>query len=142
LHYRLWTAFGYSGDASVPMQLVSVAASLASVYLVHRIALRVGATPLMALAAAGWTAFSYGFWVYSLEADTYVAPLPFVLLSILLLFDVRPTDWCGLTSPAAPPAPRRVHTRPRAGSARNAHAPSCTGFRSMSRVTALPNRSA
>jgi hypothetical protein len=98
LHYRFWTACGYSGDATVPMQLISVAASLASVYLVHRIAIRVGATPLMALAAAGWTAFSFGFWVYSLEADTYLAPLPFVLLSILLLFGVRPTDWRALTT--------------------------------------------
>jgi hypothetical protein len=70
-NYRLWSALGYSGDATVPMQLVSVTASLVSVYLVYRIALRVGAPPLMALAAAGWTAFSYGFWVYSVEVDPY-----------------------------------------------------------------------
>jgi hypothetical protein len=99
-NYRLWSALGYSGDATVPMQLVSATASLVSVYLVYRTALRVGAPPLMALAAAGWTAFSYGFWVYSVEVDPYLPPIPFVLLSILVLFDVRPTDWRGLTSPA------------------------------------------
>ncbi|WNG85910.1 hypothetical protein C6A87_018540 [Mycobacterium sp. ITM-2016-00317] len=102
LHYRLWTAFGYSADATVPMEVLSVAASLATLYLVHRIALRVGAPPLMALAAAGWTAFSYGFWVYSVEADTYLLPLPAVLVAVLVLFDIRPKEWSGIRGPAVP----------------------------------------
>ena len=101
VHYRLWTTLGYSGNATVPMEVTSVIASLASVYLVYRIALRVGATPFMALAAAGWTAFSFGFWVYSLEAETYVAPIPFMLLSILLLFRVHPTGWRHVSGKAA-----------------------------------------
>lgn len=99
LHYRAWTAFGYSANATVPMELLSVAASLTTVYLVHRIALRVGAPPVMALAAAGWTAFSYGFWVYSVEADTYLLPLPAVLLVVLGLFGIRPTEWGGIADP-------------------------------------------
>jgi hypothetical protein len=102
LHFRVWTAFGYSADATVPMEVLSAAASLATVYLVHRIALRVGAPPLMALAAAGWTAFSYGFWVYSVEADTYLLPLPAVLLAVLVLFDIRPTEWSGIRGPTVP----------------------------------------
>lgn len=98
LFYRLWTALGYSGDAALPMETLSVVASLASLYLVFRIACRVGVVPIMALAAVGWTAFGFGFWVYSLEAETYLAPVPFMLWSILVLIDVRPTHWRHLTA--------------------------------------------
>ena len=97
LNYRVWTAFGYTGNATVPMQLASATAGLVSLYLVYRIALRVGATPQMALAATGWTAFSCGFWVYSVEGDTYLVPIPFVLLSILLLLELGPIGGVGLT---------------------------------------------
>ncbi|MUL80865.1 MULTISPECIES: hypothetical protein [unclassified Mycolicibacterium] len=97
VNYRVWTAFGYAGNAAVPMQLVSAAAGLVSLYLIYRIALRVGATPQMALAAVGWTAFSFGFWVYSLEGDTYLVPIPFVLLSILLLLELGSVGHGALT---------------------------------------------
>jgi hypothetical protein len=90
VNYRVWTIFGYTGDAEVPMQLASAAAGLVSLYLIYRIALRVVTAPQMALAAAAWTAFSFGFWVYSLEGDTYLLPIPFMLLSILLLFELGP----------------------------------------------------
>lgn len=96
VHYQLWVAVGYTGNATIPMQVASVAASLATVYLVYRLALRTGASSLMAAAAAGMTAFSYGFWVYSLEAETYIVPLPFALASALLLFDTRVADLRGL----------------------------------------------
>ncbi|ADG76730.1 Glycosyltransferase RgtA/B/C/D-like domain-containing protein OS=Tsukamurella paurometabola (strain ATCC 8368 / DSM / CCUG 35730 / CIP 100753 / JCM 10117/ KCTC 9821 / NBRC 16120 / NCIMB 702349 / NCTC 13040) OX=521096 GN=Tpau_0076 PE=4 SV=1 [Tsukamurella paurometabola] len=92
VNFRLWEALGYAGDAVVPMQVLSVSASLVSVWLVYRIALRVGASLPLSLAATGWVAFSFGFWVYSLEADTYLLPIPFLLWSVMLMLDVIAAD--------------------------------------------------
>lgn len=85
IHYLVWEAFGYGGNATVPMQILSVLASLISAWLIYRIALRIGAGLPLALVATGWACFSFGFWVYSLEADTYLLPMPFLLWAILLL---------------------------------------------------------
>lgn len=84
-NFLLWRALGYGGNAAVPMQVLSVAAGLCSVWLTYRIAVRAGVPSVLAGTAAGWLAFSFGFWVYSVEADTYLLPMPFLLAAVLLL---------------------------------------------------------
>jgi hypothetical protein len=93
LHYNAWTVFGYSGNATIPMQSISVVASLVSVYLVYRIALRIGIPVLLSLACAGWSVFAFGFWAYGLEACTYLLPMPFMLSSVLCLLGIRQCDF-------------------------------------------------
>jgi hypothetical protein len=93
LHYLAWTFFGYSGNATIPMQLISVVASLISIYFIYRIAQRIGIPTLLSLACAGWSAFAFGFWVYSLEAVTYNLPIPFMLCSLQLLLGIEQRDF-------------------------------------------------
>jgi hypothetical protein len=93
LHYLAWTFFGYSGNATIPMQLISVVASLLSIYLIYRIARRIGIPTLLSLTCAGWSAFAFGFWVYSLEAVTYNLPIPFMLCSVQLLLGMQRSDF-------------------------------------------------
>lgn len=88
VNYDVWTALGYEPDAVVPMQAFSALTGLISLFLIYRIAGRLGVSVPFAIAVMGWTAFTFGFWVYSLEGDTYLLPIPFVLLSVLLLFRI------------------------------------------------------
>lgn len=80
--YRLWQALGYASGAAVPMQVLSLLASIATLGIVARLALSwsltASSTVLLLFAIAG----CQGYWFYSVEAETYVLPLPFMLMAL------------------------------------------------------------
>lgn len=74
-----WRAFGYSGHAELPVRLLNVLASIASLALVLVI-LRSLAVPFhLALLSAVSVAFSYAYWLYTGQCETYIMPIPFIL---------------------------------------------------------------
>ena len=73
--------FGYSGDALLVMQVMSALAGAAAIGVVHSLSMQIirdrALSAIISLACAG----SYAFWWYSVEADTYIIPLLFVLIA-------------------------------------------------------------
>jgi hypothetical protein len=91
--FRLARTFGYSGDPMLPLQVLNAIAGSLTAGLLTRIGLRRGyGRALSALAALG-CAVSYGVWWYSVEAETYVLPLPFVVYAMdrTITSGARPT---------------------------------------------------
>jgi len=80
-HYNAWRSLGYTGGVELPVQALNIIASLAALAVLFHICLRLGCPMPLTLLCLGGTAFSYGFWWYSVECETYILPLPFVLLS-------------------------------------------------------------
>ncbi|MEN8219081.1 MAG: glycosyltransferase family 39 protein [Pseudomonadota bacterium] len=79
--YDLWLFLGYKGNAELPMQINNVIAGIVTLFLVYLIARRLEMTVYFSLLCLGMVSMSYGFWRYSVEAETYILPLPFILLS-------------------------------------------------------------
>jgi hypothetical protein len=79
--YDLWLFLGYKGNAELPMQINNVIAAIVSLFLVYLIARRLEMSVYFSLLCLGMVSMSYGFWRYSVEAETYILPLPFILLS-------------------------------------------------------------
>ncbi len=79
--YDLWLFLGYQGNASLPMQINNVIAGIMTLFLVYLIARRLEMSVYFSLLCMGMVSMSYGFWRYSVEAETYILPLPFILLS-------------------------------------------------------------
>lgn len=89
----LWRAFGYPGTALWPARVVNILASLAALGALAAIVRRLRfSRPVGFLAVAG-TAFSFAYWRYSNEPETYVIPLAFVVLSIHRLLLIRADPW-------------------------------------------------
>jgi len=86
--YKAWQLAGYAGDAAVPMQLNNVIAAAVALLLLFRIAQRLGMADFHAVLCVAATAVSYGFWWYAVEAETYILPLPFILLCVLMLLNL------------------------------------------------------
>ena len=79
--FRAWQWLGYTRDAELPAQILNVLGGVAALWVVSLLARRLGFPRLSALALLT-IAFSYGFWWYSVECETYILPTLFVLLSI------------------------------------------------------------
>ncbi|OAD20193.1 conserved hypothetical protein, membrane [Candidatus Thiomargarita nelsonii] len=79
--YDLWLFLGYKGNAELPMQINNVIAGIVTLFLVYLIARRLEMSVYFSLLCLGMVSMSYGFWRYSVEAETYILPLPFILLS-------------------------------------------------------------
>ena len=82
VYYRLWVWLGYTGDASFPLKAINALAGALTLSLMVRILLRLGADNLLTLIWVGATAASFGFWSYSTQAETYILPMPAILLGI------------------------------------------------------------
>lgn len=91
--YGLWRALGYSGDALLPMQVLSAASAGISVALVAWLGRRIGLTRPLALSAAAGTAVSSSFWAYAVLPDTYALPIPFVLFGFACLLQATNARW-------------------------------------------------
>lgn len=88
--YQFWLFFGYQGDAGLPMQINNIIASLVVLFIVYLIAKRLEISVHLSLLCLGALSVSYGFWWYSVESETYILPLFFILLSahrLMLLVD-------------------------------------------------------
>jgi hypothetical protein len=88
LIYTFAQAAGYSGNAAIPMKAISAAAGALGLWVMLRIMRRLAVDDRLALVWAGITAVSFGYWSYSTQADTYALPLPFLLLSVLIVIEL------------------------------------------------------
>lgn len=79
--YLLWGLVGFNGSPEVPMEMNNVVAGLAGLGLIYAIARRIGMSFQLSLASMVAVASSYSYWWYSVEAETYLLPIPFILLS-------------------------------------------------------------
>jgi hypothetical protein len=82
LVYQLFLWCGYTRDAGLPMKAMNALAGALTLGLLVRALDRVGADKLLILVWVSATAASFGFWSYSTQPETYVLPLPAILLGI------------------------------------------------------------
>lgn len=99
--YQGWLALGLEGDALRPLQVLSAASGAVAAALLHAICIRAGTPRMVAASATLAAAGSFGFWFYSVEAETYILPLPWILTAYGLLL-TRPST---AANPAVDPAP-------------------------------------
>lgn len=92
LTYRFWCGLGYGGNAEHPMQVNNALAGAVTACLLVLTMRRLSFSLLASLLAACGLVGSYGFWWYSVEAETYILPLPFIWLALqrLILLAQRP----------------------------------------------------
>jgi hypothetical protein len=76
---------GYGGDASLTMKLVNVLAGALALGAMLTILRRVKVDDRLALCWVACTAVTFGYWSYSTQPETYVLPLPPILLCVHLL---------------------------------------------------------
>lgn len=89
LFFRPWQLLGIAHDAERPAQILNVLGGLAVLWLVFRLARRLEFSPGLASLATLTIAFSYGFWWYSVECETYILPILFVLLCLHRCLDLQ-----------------------------------------------------
>ncbi len=93
LFYNLWIFFGYKGSAEIPMQILTVITSITTLALTYLLGVKIGIKPSLAFLPVGWLAFSFGFWIYGVEAETYIPPLPFLLICVYILVNIYNHKW-------------------------------------------------
>ncbi|MFH1383213.1 MAG: glycosyltransferase family 39 protein [Chloroflexota bacterium] len=91
--YNIWRLFGYTGDASIPLQELNIIFAcliIVTLYILLRNVLKSRWRSLLVCTAV---TFSFGFWFYGSTIEDKIIPLFFLLLSFgfLLLSFQRPT---------------------------------------------------
>jgi hypothetical protein len=84
LVFNLWRAFGYTGYADLPGEMLSSLAGAGGLALFFSLARRCVRSRAVALTATLSLGLTYGYWFYSVEVDVYVLPLFFLLLAAWL----------------------------------------------------------
>lgn len=79
--YLLSGLVGFKGSPEIPMEINNVIAGLAGLVLIYALARRIGMSFQLSLVCMVVVASSYSYWWYSVEAETYLLPIPFILLS-------------------------------------------------------------
>jgi hypothetical protein len=87
--FHLWRLFGYEGSAEFPVKLVNIIAALSVLWLLYVIASKLKFPVLLKYFCIISVAFSYGFWWYSVECETYIIPMIFILLCFHRLILIR-----------------------------------------------------
>lgn len=77
--YDIWLMLGHTGNALLPMQLLNAASGAATVGVIHRMVRRAGFTRSLSLVIATAPVSCYAFWLYSVEAETYLLPMPWIM---------------------------------------------------------------
>jgi hypothetical protein len=100
--YLLCRLGGYEGDASLPMKVVNVLAGSVALGIVAKILGRLRVDNRLTVCWVAATAVSFGFWSYSVQPETYILPLPFILMCIYLViglsedrFSYKTLAWLG-----------------------------------------------
>ncbi|PKQ28288.1 MAG: hypothetical protein CVT63_03580 [Candidatus Anoxymicrobium japonicum] len=82
LFYRGWQLLGYGDTAELPVKVLNISGGLIVLLLIYSLGVRAGLPRGLRYFAMLATAFSYGFWWYSVECETYILPIIFILLSV------------------------------------------------------------
>lgn len=79
---KVVTFFGYKGDVYSLMQLTTILFSLGSLGVIFNTACILKFSKLYTYLTLILTAFAFGYWTYSSEADTYLIPFFFAVLNL------------------------------------------------------------
>jgi len=83
--HKIAQFFGFNGDVYSFVQFITVLCSVGVLLTVASIAKRLNLSRNYTLIVLACTAFSYGFWTYSAEGDTYMPTILFTLFCFPLL---------------------------------------------------------
>jgi len=81
----VWRALGYEGRAELPVRVLNLLASMAALALLYALLGRLKVSAGLRVLTVCGVAFSYAYWLYTGQCETYVAPVPFILGSVYLL---------------------------------------------------------
>ena len=86
---HLWRFFGYEANVEFTTKFINIIAALSVLWLLYIITSKLNFPVLLKYFCMASLAFSYGFWWYSVECETYIIPILFMLLCIHRLFLIR-----------------------------------------------------
>ncbi|HEX5689579.1 MAG TPA: glycosyltransferase family 39 protein, partial [Roseiflexaceae bacterium] len=89
LAFAVGRAFGYTGGAALPMQLINAVAGALGVALFYRLTWRATGRADIALVAALLLGGAYAYWYYAVEIEVYTVATLFLLLCLKLLLDLN-----------------------------------------------------
>ncbi|KPJ67940.1 hypothetical protein AMJ44_07055 [candidate division WOR-1 bacterium DG_54_3] len=89
LFLNFWKLLGYEGGPELPVKLVNIIGSLFSLLLVYLLATGLRFHIILRYFCVFAIAFSCGFWWYSVECETYILPIVFVLLCLRQLMQIQ-----------------------------------------------------
>ncbi len=84
-HYRVLEFFH--------LQLFSMLFGVATLFLLERMLKKAGLDPYLRLAGVGMVAFSYAFWLFSVDAEVHIPGLFFTMAGLHLLLSRRDRTW-------------------------------------------------
>jgi hypothetical protein len=93
LYRILHVLFGYRVLEFFHLQLFSMAFSVATLVLVERLLKKLGLDLLLRLAGVVIIAFSYAFWLFSVDAEVHIPGLFFTMAGMYLLLFRRTAAW-------------------------------------------------
>jgi len=89
LFLHSWQLIGYQGSVEVPVKIINIAGSLCTLLLVYSLATYLKFQYTLRYFCVFGVAFTCGYWWYSVECETYILPLIFVLLCFRQLIRIQ-----------------------------------------------------
>ena len=93
IFYSLITSIGMSVTPVVTMQILNVIAAVSALLLIIAITRMMGIPRFWSILASVFVGSSYGFWQYSVEAETYILPLPMFLLAVMQFYKCMVSEY-------------------------------------------------
>lgn len=90
LVFLLWRAFGYRGEAMLPLQILNAVLGAFGVALFYMILLRIVPDRFVSVVASLLLAFTYSYWRYSVEAMPYVPMVLALEAAFVLMLGFAP----------------------------------------------------
>jgi hypothetical protein len=89
IFFHLWRLLGYEGNAEFLAKFINIIAALSVLWLLYIIASKLKFPVFLKYFCIISVTFSYGFWWYSVECETYIIPIIFILLCFHRLILIR-----------------------------------------------------
>jgi hypothetical protein len=92
LFLHTWQLFGYEGSVELPVKIINILGSAGSLFLLYMMASHLKLNFILRYFLVFSVAFSCSYWWYSVECESYILPIVFVLLSFRQLMLIQ-TDF-------------------------------------------------
>ncbi len=83
IFFQILSLFGHEESLVFMMRVLNILFSIWSLYVCYMITQRTRLSAFITYFILFGMSFSYGFWIYSLQTETYIFPLPFICLCLL-----------------------------------------------------------
>ena len=84
-YYLVWRTLGYTGDATIPLQVLNAFVAAVGVFLLFNILMHITASVKASVIVAFLWAFSYAYWYYTEETWYNVLGIAFVVFSLFFV---------------------------------------------------------